>query len=77
MVQVYRILTLVDARISHFLTQGIIFTFFFQGNWIPFLFISRSSSFPVIQVIVDIKIWWKNRFFIFFFSLLKSGRPCD
>ena len=56
MVQVYRILTLVDARISHFLTQGIIFTFFFQGNWIPFLFISRSSSFPVIQVIVDIKI---------------------
>ena len=47
--------------------------FFFQPNWSPLLFISRSSSFPVIQVNVDIKIKWKERliFLLFVFSSLK------
>ena len=43
---------------------------FFQRNWFPLLFISRSSSLPVIQVNVDIKILWKES--LFFFSLSKS-----
>ena len=43
----------------------IIFMFFFQRNWFPLLFISRSSSLPVIQVNVDIKILWKERLFFF------------
>ena len=49
------------------------FMFFFQPNWSPLLFISRSSSFPVIQVNVDIKIQWKERliFLLFVFSSLK------
>jgi len=37
-------------------------TAFFQRNWSPLLFISRSSSFPVIQVNVDI-VERKTRFF--------------
>ena len=41
---------------------------FFQRNWFPLLFISRSSSFPVIQVNVDIKILWKERLVFFFKS---------
>ena len=39
--------------------------FFFQQNWFPLLFISRSSSLLVIQVNVDIKILWKERLFFF------------
>ena len=56
----------------------IIFMFFFQQNWSPLLFISRSSSFPVIQVNVDIKLKWKERliFLLFVFSSLKTY-PCD
>ena len=34
----------------------IIFMFFFQRNWSPLLFLSRTSSFPVIQANVDINI---------------------
>ena len=45
--------------------------FFFQRNWFPLLFISRSSSLPVIQVNIDIKILWKER--LFFFSLKSPG----
>ena len=41
--------------------------FFFQPNWSPLLFISRSSSFPVIQVNVDIKIKWKERLILLLF----------
>ena len=37
--------TLVAASTSHFLTAAM---FFFQRNWSPLSFISRSSSFPVI-----------------------------
>ena len=51
----------------------IIFMFFFQRNWFPLLFISRSSSLPVIQVNVDIKILWKER--LVFFCL--KVRPCN
>ena len=48
---------LVAASISNFLTAAIFFfMFFFQQNLSPLLFISRSSSFPVIQVNVDIKM---------------------
>ena len=49
----------------------IMFMFFFQRNWSLFLFIYCSSSFPVIQVNVDIKIEWKERlvFCCFLFSL--------
>ena len=38
-----------------------IFMFFFQRNWSPLFFISRSSSFSVIHVNVDIKIKWEGR----------------
>ena len=38
-----------------------IFMFFFQRNWSPLFFISRSSSFSVIHVNVDIKIKWEER----------------
>ena len=59
----------------------IIFMIFFQRNWSPLLFISRSSSFPVIQVNVDIKIQWKERlgFFFVLFSLSLEVRAamCD
>ena len=49
---------LVAASISNFLTAAIFFfMFFFQQNLSPLLFISRSTSFPVIQVNVDIKIY--------------------
>ena len=37
------------------------FMFFFQRNWSPLVFISRSSSFPVIHVNVDIEIKSKER----------------
>ena len=35
--------------------------FFCQRNWSPLLFISRSSSFPIIWVNVHSKIKWKER----------------
>ena len=57
------------ARAAHSHCRYIIFMFFFQRNWSPLLFISRSSSFPVIQVNVD---WWKERLF-FFFSTSPGG----
>ena len=57
------------ARAAHSHCRYIIFMFFFQRNWSPLLFISRSSSFPVIQVNVD---WWKERL-VFFFSTSPGG----
>ena len=51
-----------------------IFMFFFQRNWSPFFFISRSSSFSVIHVIVDIKIKWKERI-CFAVVVFTSKRP--
>ena len=35
--------------------------FFFQRNWSPLFFISRSNFFSVIHVSVEIKIKWKER----------------
>ena len=72
------IFTLVATSISHFCHRRyniISFMFFFQQNWSPFLFISRSSPFPVIQVNVDIKIKWKERliFFVCFFLSKSLG----
>ena len=51
-----------------------IFTFFFQRNWSPLFFISRSSSFSFIHVNVDIKIQSKERigFVVVVFFLPKS-----
>ena len=50
--------------------------FFFKRNCSPLLFISRSSSFLVIQVNVDIKILVERKirgfFSSFFFSLSES-----
>ena len=56
-----------------------IFMFFFKRNWSSLFFISRSSSFSVIHVNVDIKIQSKERlgFVVVFFSLWKFGWPCD
>ena len=74
------IFTLVTASISHFLTAAIKFSRF-SSNEIG-LFLSRSSSFAVIQVNVDIKILKFSRkkgsglLLLYFFSL-KSGWPRD
>ena len=51
----------------------IMFMFFFQRNWSLLLFIFRSSSFPVIQVNVDIKIEWKERLVFCFFLILSKS----
>ena len=54
--------TLVAASISPFSYHHyIIFMFFFQRNWSPLFFISRSSSFSVVHVNADIKIKSKER----------------
>ena len=51
------IFTMVAANISPLSHHRYkIFMVFFQRNWSPLLFISRSSSFSVIHVNVDIKI---------------------
>ena len=52
------IFTLVAASISSLFK---IFMFFFQRNWSPLFFFSRSSSLSVIHVNVDIKIKSKYR----------------
>ena len=51
------------------------FMFFFQRNWSPLLFIFRSSSFPVIQVNVDIKILWKERLVVVVVVVFLSKSP--
>ena len=50
------IFTLVAASISHLHRRYKIFMLLFQRNWSPFFVISRSSSFSVFDVNVDIKI---------------------
>ena len=71
------IFTLLAAGISHCLTAALIFMFFFlQNSSLPFS-ITRSSSFSVIQVSVNIKNNVKKRHEFVVFSFLKSGRPCD
>ena len=47
--------SLLTASISHFLTPAMKFSFFFQRNSSPLFLITRSSSFSVIHVSVDIK----------------------
>ena len=69
------IFTLLAASISHRLYK--IFKFFFQRNWSPLwlFFNSRSCSFSVIHVNVDIRIQSKQRLglvVVFFFFLSKS-----
>ena len=72
--------TLVAASISHFSHRRYkIFMLFFQRNWSPLFFISRSSSFFVIHVNVDIKSKSKERIgfivvvvVVFFFFISKS-----
>ena len=51
-----------------------IFTFFFQQTWSPLFFISRSRSFSIIHVNVDVKIYFKERigFVVVVFFLCKS-----
>ena len=48
--------TLVTTNISHLRRRYKIFMLLFQRNWSPLFFISRSSSFSVFDVNVDIKI---------------------
>ena len=49
------IFTLLAASISHFLTASLNFHVFFLRNSCPLFSITRSSSFSVIDVSVDIK----------------------
>ena len=56
------IFTLVAASISPFSHRRYkIFMFFFQRNWSPLFFISRSNSSSVIHVNVGIEIKLKER----------------
>ena len=74
------IFTLLATNIPHFLTAAIlkIWMLFLQRNSSPFFFISRSSSFSVIYVSVEIKFnQKKNIGIVVVFSLLKSEWPCD
>ena len=48
--------------------------FFFLRNSSPLFSITRSNSFSVIHVSVNIK---NNADFVVVFSFYKSGRPCD
>ena len=54
-----------------------IFRFFFQRNSSPLFSITRSSSFSVIHVSVNITNNVEKDTTLFFFSLWKSGRPRD
>ena len=56
----------------------IIMFFFLQNSFLLFS-ITRSSSFSVIHVSVNIKnnVEKDTTLLLFFFSFLKSGRPCD
>ena len=69
------IFTLVAASISHFLTAAIKFSRFSSKKRSPLFFISRSSSFSVTPVKVDIKIKSKERisFIIVFISKSPGG----
>ena len=55
------IFTLLVASISPFLTAAIEFSCFSRSNEIGLFFISRSSSFAVINVNVDIKIKFRGK----------------
>ena len=70
------IFTLVAASISPFSHhRDKFFMFFCQRNWYPLVFISRSSSFSVVHVNVDIEIKSKERigFVVVFFISKRPG----
>ena len=69
------IFILLAASISHFLTRYEIFFFFFQRNSSPLFLITRSSSFSVIHVSVDIKnnIEQDSIFLLFLLSKSPGG----
>ena len=63
------IFTLLAASISHFLTASLNFHVFFLRHSCPLFSITRSSSFSVIDVSVDIKNnGEKDTTLLFFFS---------
>ena len=73
------IFTLVAASIPHFLTLAImtIFMCFLPTKLVAFVFISRSRSFSVIHVNVDIKIWSKERLgFVVFVGMRFTSETC-
>ena len=73
------IFTLVVASIPHFLTLAImtIFMCFLPTKLVAFVFISRSKSFSVIHVNVDIKIWSKERLgFVVFVGMRFTSETC-
>ena len=70
------IFTLVAASIFPFShRRDKFFMFFFQRNWSPLVFISRSSSFSVIHVNVDIEIKSKETGIGFVVVVFISKRP--
>ena len=66
------IFTLLAASISHFLTASLNFHVFFLWNSCPLFSITRSSSFSVIHVSVDIKNNAEKDTTLLLFSLSKS-----
>ena len=70
------IFTLVAASISPFSHRRYkIFMFFFQRNWSPLFFISRSNSSSVIHVNVGIEIKLKERIGFHCYCVSISKRP--
>ena len=65
--------TLVAASISPFLTAAIKFSCFYATKLISFVFISRSSSFSVIQVNIDVRIKSTERIELFLISKRPGG----
>ena len=71
------IFTLLAASISH-LSTAALFMFFFQRNSSPLFSVTRSSSFSVTQLSVDIKNNFEKDSTLLLFFLSKSlGRLCD
>ena len=67
------IFTLVTASISPFLTAAIKFSCFYSNEIDIFCFISRSSSFSVIHVNIDVRIKLKERIEMFLISKRSGG----
>ena len=67
------IFTLVAASISPFLTAAIKFSCFYSNEIDIFSFISRSSSFSVIHVNIDVRIKSKERIEMFLISKRSGG----
>ena len=65
--------TLVAASISPFLTAAIKFSCFYATKLISFVVISRSSSFSVILVNIDVRIKSTERIELFLISKRPGG----